>query len=222
MEAKDLIARRAALELADGEIVNLGFGMPTEVANHVPAGVNVVLQSENGCLMFGPTPVLGKQDADIGNAGGQPITLLPGASIFDLATSFCIIRGGHVDTTILGALEVDQEGSIANWAMPVAPGKYSPGMGGAMDLVTGAHKVVAVLQHNDKKGGSKVLKKCSLPVTGKGVLKTIITEKAVFDVTPQGLVLKEIAEGLTPETLRDVTDADFTVDPGLCRYRLPN
>jgi 3-oxoacid CoA-transferase B subunit len=220
MEAKDAIARRAALELADGEVVNLGFGMPTAVANHIPEGVDVILQSENGCLMFGPTPALGEQDADVANAGGQPITLLPGASIFDLATSFGIIRGGHVDTTILGALEVDQEGCIANWAMPVAPGKYSPGMGGAMDLVGGARKVVAVLQHNDKKGRSKVLKKCSLPITGKGVLKTIITEKAVFEVTPTGLVLTEIVAETTPDELRAMTDADFVVSPDLCEYRL--
>jgi 3-oxoacid CoA-transferase B subunit len=220
MEAKDAIARRAALELADGEVVNLGFGMPTAVANHIPEGVDVILQSENGCLMFGPTPALGEQDADVANAGGQPITLLPGASIFDLATSFGIIRGGHVDTTILGALEVDQEGCIANWAMPVAPGKYSPGMGGAMDLVGGARKVVAVLQHADKKGRSKVLKKCTLPITGKGVLKTIITEKAVFEVTPTGLVLTEIVADTTPDELRTITDADFVVSPDLCEYRL--
>ncbi len=220
MEAKDAIARRAALELADGEVVNLGFGMPTAVANHIPEGVDVILQSENGCLMFGPTPALGEQDADVANAGGQPITLLPGASIFDLATSFGIIRGGHVDTTILGALEVDQEGCIANWAMPVAPGKYSPGMGGAMDLVGGARKVVAVLQHADKKGRSKVLKKCTLPITGKGVLKTIITEKAVFEVTPTGLVLTEIVADTTPDELRAITDADFVVSPDLCEYRL--
>lgn len=220
MDPKDVIARRAALELADGEIVNLGFGMPTAVANHIPEGIDVILQSENGCLMFGPTPVLGAQDADVANAGGQPITLLPGASIFDLSTSFAIIRGGHVDTTILGALEVDQEGSIANWAMPVAPGKYSPGMGGAMDLVGGARKVVAVLQHADKKGRSKILRKCALPVTGKGVLKTIITEKAVFGVTPTGLVLEEIIAGMTPDELRAMTEADFVVSPDLCEYRL--
>ncbi|MFD2181866.1 3-oxoacid CoA-transferase subunit B [Rhodoplanes azumiensis] len=220
MEAKDAIALRAALELADGEVVNLGFGMPTAVANHIPEGVNVILQSENGCLMFGPTPSLGQQDGDVANAGGQPITLLPGASIFDLATSFGIIRGGHVDTTILGALEVDQEGCIANWAMPVAPGKYSPGMGGAMDLVGGARKVVAVLQHTDKKGRSKVLKKCTLPITGKGVLKTIITEKAVFEVTSTGLVLKEIAPNLTVDELKEITDAEFVVSQDVCEYRL--
>lgn len=220
MDIKEMIARRAALELSDGEVVNLGFGMPTAVANFIPQGVNVILQSENGCLLFGPTPKLGKQDADVANAGGQPISLMPGASIFDTATSFCIIRGGHVDSTILGALEVDQEGNIANWAMPIAPGKYSPGMGGAMDLVGGARKVVAVLQHNDKKGGSKVMKKCSLPLTGKGVLDVIITEKAVFNVTPAGLVLKEIAPGLTVDDIKAATEAEFAVAPDLCEYRL--
>jgi 3-oxoacid CoA-transferase B subunit len=220
MDYREMIARRAALELNDGEVVNLGFGMPTAAANYIPEGVNVILQTENGALLFGPTPKLGKQDADIANAGGQPITLLPGASIFDIATSFSIIRGGHVDTTILGALEVDQEGNIANWAMPLAPGKYSPGMGGAMDLCGGARKVVAVLQHVDKKGGSKVLKQCSLPLTGKGVVDVIITEKAVFHVIPQGLVLKEIAPGLTVEDIRSATEAEFTVAGDLCEYRL--
>jgi len=194
--------------------------MPTAVANYIPQGVNVILQSENGCLLFGPTPKLGQQDADVANAGGQPISLLPGASIFDLSTSFCIIRGGHVDTTILGALEVDQEGNIANWAMPIAPGRYSPGMGGAMDLVGGARKVVATLQHNDKKGTSKVMKKCSLPLTGKGVLDVIITEKAVFHVSEGGLILKEVAAGLTAEDIRAMTEAEFTVAADLCEYRI--
>jgi 3-oxoacid CoA-transferase B subunit len=220
MDFREMIARRAALELGDGEVVNLGFGMPTLVANYIPQGIDVVLQSENGCLLFGPTPALGKQDADVANAGGQPITLLPGASIFDLSTSFCIIRGGHVDTTILGALEVDQEGNIANWAMPLAPGKYSPGMGGAMDLVGGARKVVAVLQHTDKKGGSKVMKKCALPLTGKCVLNVIITDKAVFEVTPGGLVLKEVAPGMTAEDVVAITEANFTVAADLCEYRI--
>jgi 3-oxoacid CoA-transferase B subunit len=220
MDSKEMIARRAALELSDGEIVNLGFGMPTEVANYLPSGVEVILQSENGCLLFGPTPERGKQDADVGNAGGQPITLMPGASIFDLATSFVIIRGGHVDATILGALEVDQNGNIANWAMPVAPGKYSPGMGGAMDLVGAARKVVATLQHNDKKGNSKILKQCGLPLTGKGVVNTIITEKAVFKVINGELVLKEVAHGLTVDDIKNCTDAEFTVAPDICEYRL--
>lgn len=220
MDFREMIARRAALELSDGEVVNLGFGMPTAVANYIPPGVDVILQSENGCLLFGPTPKQGQQDADDGNAGGQPISLQPGASIFDLTTSFSIIRGGHVDTTILGALEVDQQGNIANWAMPIAPGKYSPGMGGAMDLVGGARKVVATLQHNDKKGASKVLKECQLPLTGKGVVDVIITDKAVFAVSAAGLVLKEVASGFTVADIRELTEADFTVGDDLCEYRL--
>ena len=220
MDYREQIARRAALELNDGEVVNLGFGMPTAVANFIPAGVNVILQSENGCLMFGPTPKLGQQDADIANAGGQPITLKPGASIFDTALSFSIIRGGHVNTTILGALEVDQNGNVANWAIPLGNDKYSPGMGGAMDLCVGAQKVVAVLQHTDKKGESKVMKQCSLPITGKGVVDVIITDKAVFSVTPQGLVLKEIAAGLTADDILKCTEAKFTVAPDVCEYRV--
>jgi 3-oxoacid CoA-transferase B subunit len=220
MESKDIIAQRAALELADGEVVNLGFGIPTAVANHIPKGINIILQSENGCLMFGPTPRLGRQDADVANAGGQPISLLPGASVFDLSVSFSIIRGGHVDTTILGALEVDQQGNIANWAMPVAPGRYAPGMGGAMDLVGGARKVVAVLQHADKHGRSKVLKQCSLPLTGRAAVDVIITDKAVFRVTPEGLLLTEVLAGLTVDDIRSMTDADFQVAPDLCEYRV--
>lgn len=220
MDYREMIARRAALELEDGAVVNLGFGMPTAAANFIPQGINVILQTENGALCFGPTPKLGSQDADIANAGGQPISLLPGASIFDSSVSFGIIRGGHVDATILGALEVDQEGNIANWAMPVAPGKYAPGMGGAMDLVTGARKVVAILQHVDKKGSSKVMKKCSLPLTGKGVVDVIITDKAVFNVTPQGLVLKEIVPGVTVDEVKAITEAAFTVSADLCEYRL--
>lgn len=220
MDAKEMIVRRAALELSDGEVVNLGFGIPTGVANFIPSGVQVILQSENGALLFGPTPSLGNEDSDIGNAGGQPITLLPGASIFDLATSFTIIRGGHVDTTILGALEVDQEGNIANWATPLGPGRYAPGMGGAMDLVGGARKVVATIQHCDKKGNSKILKKCSLPLTGAHAVDVIITERAVFNITDQGMVLKEVAPGFTAEDIRACTDGEFTIDPNCCEYRL--
>lgn len=220
MNFREILARRAALELNDGEYVNLGFGVPTGVANFIPEGVEVILQSENGCLLFGPTPELGKQDADVGNAGGQPITLKPGASIFDSATSFVIIRGGHVDATFLGALEVDQEGNIANWAIPLALGRFSPGPGGAMDLVTGARKVVAMLQHVDKKGNSKVKKRCSMQLTGAGVLDVIITDQAVFHVADGGLVLKEIIAGSTVEDIRKITEADFTVADDLCEYRL--
>jgi len=219
MEAREMIARRAAKELSNGQVVNLGFGMPTAVANYLPDGVEVTLQSENGCLQFGPTPKLGEEDPDVANAGGQPISLLPGAATFDLATSFCIIRGGHVDATVLGALEVDQEGNISNWAMPLAPEKFAPGMGGAMDLVAGARKVIATLQHTSK-SGTKILKKCHLPITGKGVVDVIVTEKAVFEVTPAGLMLTEIAEGLTVEDIRSATEADFTVAKKVIPYQL--
>jgi acetate CoA/acetoacetate CoA-transferase beta subunit len=193
--------------------------VPTAVANYLSEGVEVILQSENGCLMFGPTPKLGMEDPDIANSGGQPISLLPGAAVFDLATSFCIIRGGYVDATVLGALEVDQEGSIANWAMPLGSGKFAPGMGGAMDLVVGARKVIATLQHASKLG-SKILKKCHLPITGKGVVDIIITEKAVFQVTPNGLVLTQIIEGLTAHDIRSITEADFTVADNVALYQL--
>lgn len=219
MEAREVIARRAAKELRNGQVVNLGIGIPTGVANYLPQDVQLVLQSENGCLMFGPTPSLGEQDADTANAGGQPITLLPGAAVFDLATSFGIIRGGYVDATILGALEVDQEGSIANWARPLAPGKYTPGMGGAMDLLAGARRVIVTLQHSSK-SGSKILKKCTLPVTGRGVVDVIVTEKAVFEVTPDGLVLTEVLDGLTVDDIRAITEADFTVSDDLCAYQV--
>ena len=216
MDFREMIARRAALELKDGEVVNLGFGMPMAVANFIPSDIEVILQSENGCLVFGPTPKLGEQDADVANSGSMPITLRPGAAVFDIFTSFGIIRGGHVDTAILGALEVDQSGSIANWSMP----GRSPGMGGAMDLVTGARKIVAVLQHNDKKGEAKILKECTLPITGKAAVHVIITDKAVFHVTPGNLVLKEIVSGLSTDDLKSMTEAEFTIAPDLCEYRI--
>jgi len=221
MDAREMIARRAARELSDGQVVNLGIGMPTAVANYLPADVELTLQSENGCLLFGSTPSLGDEDPDVANAGGQPISLKPGASVFDLATSFAIIRGGHVDVTILGALEVDQEGSIANWARPLAPGKYAPGMGGAMDLLYGARKVVVTLEHSGK-GGSKILKRCRLPITGKGVVDIIVTEKAVFRVNGDGLVLTEVLEGLTVDDIREATEADFVVAENVGPYQLPS
>lgn len=219
MDVREKIARRAALELNDGEYVNLGFGMPTAVPNFLPKGVQVILQSENGCLMMGPTPYVGEADPDNGNAGGQPITLLPGGSIFDLCESFAIIRGGHVNTAILGGLEVDQEGNISNWARS-SSGDFSPGMGGAMDLVRGAQKIVCTLQHNDKKGESKVLKQCQLPVTGRGVVNVIITEKAVFHVVNGGLVLVEKDPSLSVEDMKACTEAEFTVSPDLKEYRM--
>ncbi|MBV1759000.1 MAG: 3-oxoacid CoA-transferase subunit B [Dethiosulfatibacter sp.] len=212
MSERDFIARRIAKEFEDGAVVNLGFGMPTASANYIPEGVNVILQTENGGLMFGGSPKLGSHNPEIANAGGQPITLLPGASAFDLAFSFCIIRGGHVDATVLGALEVDELGNIANWKIP---GVRVPGMGGGMDLLVGAKKVIAALAHTDKKGESKVLKKCTLPLSAAGVVDRIITDLAVFDVTENGLVLIETAPGVTVDEISNKTEAAFTVMPGL-------
>ena len=220
MNAREKIARRAALEVKDGEVVNLGFGMPTAVPNYLPADVHVILQSENGCLLFGPTPYAGEADPDNANAGGQPVTLLPGAAVFDLCESFAIIRGGHVNTAILGALEVDQYGAIANWARNAATGDFSPGMGGAMDLVTGAQKIVCTLQHNDKQGQAKILKKCRLAVTGQGVVNVIITEKAVFEVCGQGLRLIEKDPAISLDELKACTEASFVVGGDLRDYRM--
>ncbi|MFB6467238.1 3-oxoacid CoA-transferase subunit B [Cytobacillus sp. Hz8] len=208
MHTRELIAARAAKELGNGQVVNLGFGMPTLCANYVPEGVKVILQSENGMLNFGGTPEHGLDDCDLANSGAEPITALPGSSYFNIADSFCMIRGGHVDVSILGALEVDQEGNIANW---LVPGKIIPGMGGAMDLLVGANRVIVTMEHNAKDGSSKIRKLCSLPFSAKGVVDRIITEKAVFDVTEQGLVLKEIAETTSVDELRKLTEAEFVV-----------
>jgi 3-oxoacid CoA-transferase subunit B/acetate CoA/acetoacetate CoA-transferase beta subunit len=210
MNSREIIARRIAQEFNDGEVVNLGFGMPTMAANYIPDGIKVILQTENGGLRFGGAPKAGEQNPDLGNAGGEPITMLPGGSAFDLAFSFCIIRGGHVDATVLGALEVDQNGNIANWKIP---GKFVPGMGGGMDLLVGAKKVVAALAHTDKDGNSKVLKSCTLPLSAAGVVKRIITDKAVFNVSAAGLELAEIAPGLTEADIKAMTEADYTVSP---------
>jgi acetate CoA/acetoacetate CoA-transferase beta subunit len=208
MNERELIAARAAKELKHGQIVNLGFGMPTLCANFISEGVQVILQSENGMLNFGPSPKRGEQDCDLANAGAEPITALPGASLFNIAESFCMIRGGHVDLSILGSLEVDQDGNIANW---LVPGKRVPGMGGAMDLLVGAKKVIVIMEHNAKDGSSKIRKRCQLPLSAVGVVDRIITEKAVFDVTDKGLLLKEIVNGVSIAELRQLTDADFTV-----------
>jgi 3-oxoacid CoA-transferase subunit B/acetate CoA/acetoacetate CoA-transferase beta subunit len=208
MNSREIIARRIAQEFQDGEVVNLGFGMPTMAANYIPDGINVILQTENGGLRFGGAPKAGEHNPNLGNAGGEPITMLPGGSAFDLAFSFCIIRGGHVDSTVLGALEVDQSGNIANWKIP---GKFVPGMGGGMDLLVGAKKVVAALGHTDKKGNSKILKSCSLPLSAAGVVNRIITDKAVFDVLETGLELVEVAPGLSSDQVKEITEADFTI-----------
>jgi len=202
---KDLIARRAAQELKDGDVVNLGIGLPALVSNHVPAGIQITLHTENGILGMGPLCLSGEEDRDVINAGNQFVHILPGASFFDSATSFAIIRGGHVDVTVLGALQVDQEGNIASH---VIPGKMVPGMGGAMDLVAGAKKVVVAMQHTAK-GAPKIMKTCTLPLTGMKCVDMIITEKAVFEVTDRGLLLKEVMPGSSLEEIQETTRAEF-------------
>lgn len=208
MDGREIIARRIAKEFKEGMVANLGFGIPTMAANYLPEGVQIILQSENGCLRFGATPKIGESDPDLGNSGGAPITLLEGASTFEMELSFAIIRGGHVDITALGALEVDQEGNIANWNIP---GVFAPGMGGAMDLLVGAKYVIAALTHNDKKGNSKVLKKCTLPLSAAKCVDIIITDKAVMKVTDKGLVLMEVAPGLTVDEVVKNTNADLII-----------
>jgi len=207
-EIRNLIARRVAQEFKDGDVVNLGIGMPTLVANFIDEGKEVILQSENGFLGVGPAPEQGQEDKDVVNAGGQPVSILTGGSCFDSAFSFGIIRGGHLDATVLGALEVDQEGNLANWMIP---GKLVPGMGGAMDLVVGAKKVIIATEHCNKKGDSKILKKCRLPLTAAREVDLIVTELAVMEVTEEGLVLKEVAEHSSIEEVKEKTEADLII-----------
>jgi acetate CoA/acetoacetate CoA-transferase beta subunit len=208
LDKRAMIGARIAKEFKDGDYVNLGIGLPTEAANHIPEGISVIFQSENGLLGAGPKPPEGQEDKDMINAGGGYITCIPGASFFDSATSFAIIRGGHIDATVLGALQVDQEGNLANWLIP---GKMVPGMGGAMDLVTGAKKVIVAMEHCDKYGNSKILKKCTLPLTAKGKVNLIITDMAVIEVCPEGLYLREIAEGLTIDDVVQATEAELII-----------
>ncbi len=202
---KDLIAKRAAQELKDGDVVNLGIGLPTLVSNFVPEGIHITLHAENGILGMGPSSKEGTEDSDVINAGGSHVDILPGASFFDSATSFAIIRGGHIDITILGALQVDAKGNIASH---MVPGKMVPGMGGAMDLVAGAKKVIVAMQHTAK-GSHKIMKECTLPLTGVGVVDMIITDMGVMEVTENGLLLKEIKPGVKLEDVIAATDAEL-------------
>ncbi len=211
MNPKEIIARRVAKELKDGDVVNLGIGLPTMVSNFVPDDVEITFQSENGMLNLGPAPLEGEEDWDLTNAGGRPVTMGLGGVCFDSATSFGIIRGGHVDATVLGSLQVDEEGNIANW---IIPGKMVPGMGGAMDLLVGAKKVIVAMTHTSS-GQIKILKKCSLPFTAVKEVNMIVTELGVMEITSQGIVLTELAPGVTAEDIQLVTEPTLIISENL-------
>lgn len=213
MDARAVIAKRVAEELNDGDIVNLGIGLPTEVLKYIPSDINVILQSENGIINMGPPPDPETLNRRVVNAGGVPTTILPGGVFFDSSMSFTIIRGGHVNVTVLGAFQVDQEGSLANWKVP---GKLA-GMGGAMDLVTGAKKVIVAMEHCSKDGSPKILKRCSLPLTAKGKVNLIVTEKCVIENTGNGLILKEITEGIKLDEVLNSIEADLIIPEFISR-----
>ena len=212
MSGKERIARRIAREIRDGFYVNLGIGLPTMIAAYVPHGINVVFQSENGMLGVGPPPAEEDADPDLLNAGKQPVTELPGCSFFGSDQSFAMIRGGHMDMSVLGAMQVDEQGDLANWTIP---GKMVKGMGGAMDLVAGARRVVVAMEHQTRDGGPKILKACTLPLTGKSVVHDIVTELCWIRVTPQGLLLTEVAEGFDAAAVQARTEAKLMVAPDL-------
>lgn len=207
-DLRERIVKRVAGFFKDGDLVNLGIGMPTMVANYIPADINVMLQSENGFIGIGPSPDAGMEDKDTVNAGGIPVTILPGGACFDSSMSFALIRGGHVDATVLGALEVDEKGNLANW---IVPGKLVPGMGGAMDLVVGAKLVIIAMEHTTKEGAPKILKNCTLPLTAVKVVDYIVTELGVMEMTKDGIVLIELASGVTVEDIQSKTEATLII-----------